>query len=151
MVKHKIIFWTVVIAIMSILAQFIVVQRADDVSVFSFKPAPSLPVVLIEGRYNLPANKLVEQTKAPVNSHAGTWVLKLASFQSKESAKKMLKLLQEKGYRAFMLPAVADFKLFYRIYVGPYNNVSKVKQDSKAVNEQFLLDSNLLQYSVEEY
>ena len=75
-----------------------------------------------------------------------SWVLQIASYQSREWAEKMQKDLTEIGYEAYIREAYSDSGKLLRVYVGPKLNISELRKEKAAIEKKFNIETLLLKF-----
>lgn len=112
---------------------------AKEPSVNPSKPStvskPSLPPVKSAPKY--------DENKVPV-----TWVVQVASFSSEQNAKKLLKRLVDKKYKAYIRTNASGDKTIYRLRIGPFIDLARAKRVNSEIKRDFKLDGLVTRYRV---
>lgn len=99
------------------------------------KSKTSLPPVKSAPKY--------DENKVPV-----TWVVQVASFSSEDNAKKLLKRLVDKKYKAYIRTNSSGGKTIYRLKIGPFIDLAKAKRVNTEIKRNFKLDGLVSRYRV---
>lgn len=75
-----------------------------------------------------------------------SWSVQVGSFTEEPKAKKLLKKLADKGYKAFIERALIAGENHYRVVVGPKIDWRRAKADSQTIDRVFKTKSIILRY-----
>ena len=75
-----------------------------------------------------------------------TWILQVGSFVEKPKAEILLEQLVDKGFKAFIAPAVIDGEDHFRVLVGPKIDRRRVTADRDNIDLMFKTKSIVLKY-----
>ncbi len=89
--------------------------------------------------YNILPNKEVDisewiekpQENAPAPSEQGNYILQVGSFKKNTAADQVKARLALLGFEAYIEPGVINGEGVYRVRIGPYSNISKLKSVRK--------------------
>lgn len=133
MSKHRMIGLLVIIALVVIIAEFLLNYRQPEVVTPSILP-PSAPVVEVSP---LPvAQPLVdgqaEDKKLIAVRYEQAWVMQVASYKDALPADALVEHLQAKAFDAFAYPIEVEGKSYVRVSVGPvatHEDAERLKAD----------------------
>jgi DedD protein len=129
-------------------------------------PAPSIDAVSLESAQRPPdvidggasAAILDVNKSVPVDDYDGpdfgltdrglphTWILQVGSFVEEPKAEILLKQLVDRGFKAFIAPAVVAGEHHYRVLVGPKIDRRRIKVDRDNIDLMFKTKSIVLKY-----
>jgi len=75
------------------------------------------------------------------------WVLQVASFKSKGSAKKLVKVLVQGNDQAYFRQAKTSQGQFYRVYLGPLIDKNQALAKQKIIDKKHKVKSQLLRFN----
>lgn len=95
--------------------------------------------------YNVLPNREVDisalmskpQAEAPAPEEKGNYILQVGSFKQVSAADQVKARLALLGFQAYIEPGVINGEGVYRVRIGPYNNLSKLK----SVRERLLANN----------
>lgn len=104
------------------------------------KPKPAAKAPSDDKQYE---NRQYDDNGVPI-----TWVVQVASFSSEDNAKKLLKRLVDKQYKAYMRTNTSGDKTIYRLKIGPFIDLAKAKKVKGEIKRDFKLDGLVARYKV---
>jgi DedD protein len=76
-----------------------------------------------------------------------TWVIQVASFQSKAHADALNKKLLDKNNKSYVRPVSTAKGKFFRVFVGPYIDRSRAGKVKKNIDKTYRVNSQVLRFS----
>ncbi|MBY5993770.1 SPOR domain-containing protein [Ferrimonas balearica] len=114
--------------------------------------APSEVAALV-AEADAPAEKAAESdgtVEVPVvevsTPAQAAWAIRLGSFRDAGNVGRLVKSLQEQGYRAYTVPAKPVSGQLTVVYVGPDVSQEKLKRTQKSLADEHGLQSQLVKY-----